>query len=133
MYTSDKSIPTKRVRLDRVSGGFVDSPIKELFLRGPIPMKWLERAAALPGKSLHLALALWWLDGVVKVKPFKLTGKVLDLLHVSRDATDAGLRRLEQEGLIRVDRATGRRPLIAIVKPSTVGQATAPATATDRP
>jgi hypothetical protein len=116
MYNSDAHIPTKRLQLDRTSGSFVDSPKKELFLKGPIAMHWLEKAAALPGKALHVALALHWLSGLTKGNPFKLTQKALDLMHVSRDATDAGLQRLEDAGLIHVERKPGRRPVICIHK-----------------
>ena len=28
----------------------------EKFLKGPVPLKWLERAACLPGKALHLVV-----------------------------------------------------------------------------
>ena len=31
----------------------------ERFLKGPIPMDWLSAAARLPGKSLHVAIAIW--------------------------------------------------------------------------
>lgn len=40
------------------------------FVRGPIPAEWLERAARLPGKALHAALAIRYLDG------FRETGTV---------------------------------------------------------
>ena len=120
MYTSDTTIPIKRLQLDRASGVLVESPTKELFLRGPIPLAWLDRAAALPGKALHVALALWWLHGVTKGKSFKLTQRALDFLHVSRDATDCGLARLEHAGLIQVERRSGQRPIVLINQQASV-------------
>ncbi len=89
--------------------------MKELFLRGPIPMTWLSKAAKLPGKTLNVALSLCWLYGMAKGKPFKLTQKALNLLHVGRDAASDGLVRLEQEGLIRVERQAGQRHIISIL------------------
>ena len=64
-------------------------------------------AASLPGKTLHVGIALWWLHGISKGKPFKLTQKALQTLNVERDATSSALTRLEQAGLIRVVRQPG--------------------------
>jgi DNA-binding FadR family transcriptional regulator len=78
-------------------------------------MAWLEKAAELPGKPINVALALWWLHGMNDGKAFKLTRKALDYLHVSRDAAYDGLERLEQHGLIQVERKPGSRPTISIL------------------
>ena len=114
-YPPNPNIPVKRLQLDRESGVLVESPTKPLFLRGPIPMAWLEKAAALPGKTINVALALWWLHGMNDGKAFKLTRKALNYLHVSRDATYSSLERLEQHGLIQVERKSGSRPTISIL------------------
>lgn len=115
MYTHDSQVPVKRLQLNRTSGALVEAPLKEIFLKGPIPMKWLNKAAKLPGKSLHVANALWWLHGMSKGKPFKLTQKALDYFAVGRDAASDGLDRLEKRGLIQVERKAGQRPTIAIL------------------
>ncbi len=115
MTNEEVNPPVKRYRLNPKSGTLMEAPPKPLFLRGPIPMDWLSKASDLPGKTLHLAMALWWLNGMSKGEAFKLTGKALDLLHVSRDAMRDGLNRLEQHGLIRVERKTGQRPVITIL------------------
>lgn len=114
-YTSDRQVPVKRLQLDPATGVLVDAPKRALFLRGPISMEWLGRAAQLPGKTLHVAVALQWLRGMTGDKPFKLTQKALDRLWVSRDAASDGLSRLEREGLIRVERKAGQRPTIWIL------------------
>ena len=115
MSNEELKIPVKRFQLNPELQMLVEAPPKLLFLRGPIPMDWLSKASDLPGKTLHLAMALWWLNGMSKGRAFKLTGKALDLLHVSRDAMRDGLNRLEQHGLIRVERKTGQRPVITIL------------------
>ena len=33
------------------------------YLKGPIPLDWLSTAARLPGKSLHVGIALWFMGG----------------------------------------------------------------------
>ena len=115
MTDEELNTPVKRYQLNPKSGALMEAPPKPLFLRGPIPMDWLSKASDLPGKTLHLAMALWWLNGMSKGESFKLTGKALDLLHVSRDAMQDGLNRLEQHGLIQVERKTGQRPVITIL------------------
>ena len=111
----DKDIPVGRLQLDRKSGGLVDAPRKTLFLRGPIPMAWLDKAAGLPDKTLNVALALMWLHGMNRGEPFKLTQKALRYLHVSRDACYDGINRLEHGGLISVERQAGQRHTITIL------------------
>jgi hypothetical protein len=115
-YHSNRHIPVRRLQLDRESGVLAEAPRKTPFLRGPIPMAWLEKAAELPGKTINLGLALWWLHGMNGGKPFKLTRQALDYLHVSRDATYDGLDRLEKKGLILIRRKAGTRPTISILE-----------------
>lgn len=112
---TDLDIPVKRLQLDAVAGKLMPAPKKELFLRGPIPLEWLAKAAALPGKTLNLAVALCWLHGMSKGKPFLLTGGALMHLNVERGAANRGLARLEEAGLIQVDRKPGRRPTVTIL------------------
>ena len=78
-------------------------------------MAWLSKAAQLPGKTLHVAMALWWLHGMAKGKPLKLTQKALDYFNVSRYAVRGGLALLERQGLIGVERKAGQRPTISIL------------------
>ena len=115
MYRDDKSIPVKRIKLDSSTGTYIDAPMSVPFLKGPIPMAWLSEAAKLPGKSLNLGIAIWWLAGMAKTKTFKLTGKALKQLEVSRDAASDALKRLEARGLIRVQRSPGQRPTVEIL------------------
>ena len=115
MYRDDRSIPVKRVRLDSSSGQYIDAPMSVPFLKGPIPMTWLNAAAKLPGKTLNVGIAIWWLAGMSKNTSFKVTGKALDQLGVSRDAASDALKRLEEHGLILVKRSPGQRPSVQIV------------------
>src|SRR4051812_21148750 len=103
-YTPDPHVPVKRLQLEVASGKLIGAPKKLLFLRGPIPLEWLAEAAGLPGKTLNVAVALWWLHGMAKAKPFKLTASALKYLNVKRDAASAALVHLERAGLIQVER-----------------------------
>ena len=115
MYISDMSIPVKRVRHDSSTGQYIDAPMSVPFLKGPIPMAWLNTAAKLPGKTLNVGIAIWWLAGMSKTTAFKLTGKALNQLGVSRDAASDALKRLEENGLILVKRLPGQRPTVEIL------------------
>jgi hypothetical protein len=115
MYISDMSIPVKRVRHDSSTGQYIDAPMSVPFIRGPIPLAWLNAAAKLPGKTLNVGLAIWWLAGMSKTTAFKLTGKSLNQLGVSRDAASDALKRLEGNGLILVKRSPGQRPTVQIL------------------
>ena len=116
MSISDLKIPVKRLRLNLQSGQMEEVQQSAPFLKGPIPLWWLTRAAALPGKASALGLALWWLHGMSKDGSFKLTGKALEAMNVSRDAATDGLRRLEADGLVSVQRAKGKRPVVHIIR-----------------
>lgn len=90
-------------------------PKRELFLKGPVPLNWLTKAATLSGKTLNVGIALWWQYGMSNGKPFKLTRKSLQSLCVERDACGDAIRRLEQAGLISVERKPGQRPTVLIL------------------
>lgn len=111
----DRGVPVKRLQLDATTRKLIESPKAALFLRGPIPLAWLGSAASLPGKTLHVGIALWWLHGVAKGRPFKLTQKALQTMNVERDAASAALVRLELAGLICVVRKPGQRPTASLV------------------
>lgn len=105
-------VPTKPERLPRHRRGGE-------FLRGPIPLNWLCRASRLPGKTLAVALALWFKAGMSKDgnPKVKLTGKLRRRFGVGRKAASGALDRLETEGLVSVDRHTGRSPRVTLLEP----------------
>jgi len=110
-----REIGTKRLRFDASSRTLVAAFDKKLFLKGPIPITWLSAAASLPGKALHLGVALWWLQGMSKTPHIKVTKKALHFFALSRDATRDGLVSLENKGLIRVQRRPGQRPMVWLI------------------
>jgi len=110
-----KDIPVRKLRHNPKTGLLEPVAATEPFLKGPIPIWWIEKAAHLPGKTLAVGMAIWWLRGMAQDKPFKLTQKALDTLAVSPDAAYDGLRRLETAGLIKVTRAPGQRATIDVL------------------
>jgi hypothetical protein len=94
------------------------------FVRGPIPLDWLRRAAELPGKALAVGVALWFLRGCRKRTTVKLTRRTLDRLGVGRKPGYRGLQALEKAGLVRVRRQQGKSPVVTIcdtIAPATSG------------
>lgn len=85
------------------------------FLKGPIPLSWLSVAACLPGKALHVALAIWFEHGRRKCETFRLTAAIRARFGVERKASYAALELLKQEGLITVRRQHGKNPLITLI------------------
>src|SRR5262249_33929289 len=90
----------------------------ELYLGGPIPMSWVERAAGLPGRAWHLACALWFQATVTPprsatVELAKKTRRRFGLQ--SRKTYYRALRSLEGAGLVRVEYRPGRPPLVTIL------------------
>lgn len=85
------------------------------FLKGPIPLAWLSLAAKLPGKALHLGLAIWFEHGRRKSDTFRLSAAIRARFGVGRKASYACLDLLEWNGLIRTDRRHGKNPVITLL------------------
>ena len=99
--------------------------VQGYFLKGPIPMDWLQRAAMLSGKALHLGVALWFRAGLVGSMTLKLANADLAGLGVARDAKYEGLQRLRAAGLIAIEQQPGRAPTVTLLLG---GKATEPPT-----
>lgn len=89
--------------------------IRGEFLKGPIPLGWLGRAAKLPGKSLAVALAIMFEVGRRRSQEIKLTTAILDRFNVGRKAKYRALKELEGAKLIVVVRTPRRNPLVAVL------------------
>jgi hypothetical protein len=94
------------------------------FLRGPVPLWWLVRAAALPGKALAVGIALWYRKGVTDRDVVRPSWKLWDRFGVGRHAAYRALSNLEAAGLIAVERQVGKNPTVTITtapRPEWVG------------
>ncbi len=87
--------------------------LDEMFLQGPIPFRWLRRAAVLPGKGLQVALWVWHWSKVTKSDEVVVSVRKLKQgFGVGARAAARGLRALEREGLISVETHPGRSPRV---------------------
>lgn len=87
----------------------------EHFLKGPVPLRWLQAAAVLPGKSLHAGVALWYVAGLTRSTDVPLSNVAGDKFGLDRNAKYRALAWLEGAGLIRVERKLGRAPVVTIL------------------
>ena len=78
------------------------------FLKGPIPLANLHSAAQLPGRALHLYLAIRHRCDLHLTQTVKLSGSYLKPWGLDRHAKRRALLALELAGLISVDRHQGR-------------------------
>lgn len=93
-------------------------PLKgQHYLKGPIPLPWLETAANLPGRALHAGIALWYAAGLIGSASVPLSNLASLRFGIDRSSKYRALRVLEGAGLIRVERKLGRSPQVTIVMP----------------
>ena len=92
----------------------------EKFLKGPIPLHWISIAMKLPGKSWHVATAIWFLAGLNNSATVKLNQSVLDQLGISRYSKSRALAHLEKAELIVTESRNGKNPIITLLDPAEV-------------
>jgi hypothetical protein len=80
------------------------------FVKGPIKLPWLLKAAALSGKSpLLLALALHFQAGLMSSKSdIRLTSKLKNEFALPDRTARLAVKKLEAAGLIAVERKAGQ-------------------------
>ncbi len=85
------------------------------FLKGPVPLAWLETAARLPGRSLHAGIALWYAAGLARSRSVSLSNISGHRFGLDRNAKYRALAWLEGAGLIAVERKIGCAPVVTII------------------
>jgi hypothetical protein len=84
-----------------------------------IPLEWIERAIALPGKSLAVGVLIWHRKGLELSESTKLPMSHLRKCGMSRWTVHRALDALEGAHLIRVERQAGCLPRVTIVDEET--------------
>ena len=90
--------------------------MQERFLKGPIPMRHIARAAKLPGQALSVYLALQHQTALTRRQCVTVPKGLLTQLGVSRDAKARALQQLEAAVLVRVVRAKGKAARVCIAE-----------------
>jgi hypothetical protein len=96
----------------------------ERFVKGPIPLAWLERAARLPGKALAVGMVLWYKAGLTRGRCVPLCLSHGADMGVGPDATRRGLRALGRAGLVSVRSAPGRCSEVTLLDTGNAGRET---------
>ena len=85
----------------------------EKFLRGPIPLQWIEAASALPGKALAIGIRLWFESGCrngCSTVPLNLTAT-----KMPRRSAQRALQALVNARLVSVEHRKGRPALVTLL------------------
>ena len=93
-----------RAKSQRISGRF----LKKTAL---VP---LQQAARLPGRALHVYLAIRHRCDLRREQTITLPGPYLKSWGIGKDAKQRGLSELEGAGLILVERRTGRPSIVTL-------------------
>lgn len=94
------------------------------FLRGPIPMSWLAKAAKLPGQALFAGLLLWHEAGMRKSRTVAFHTAKMVSAGFHEDTARRAIRELERASLVTVERLPGR--LMRVTLPPASGDSTNP-------
>ena len=90
-------------------------PVQGKFIAGPIAVPWLVQTSRLGVKALLVGLALWHIKGLRKADTFIASNLMLQDWGIEPDAKSRALRKLEEAGLITVERRGKRSPRVTIV------------------
>lgn len=96
-------------------GGLPRRKQSDWFVKGPIPGAWLAAAGMLPGRALNVALAVWHETQLNRSAAVRVSRAAAARFGAGRNAFRNGLTKLEEAGLIAVDRIPGRSPRVIIV------------------
>ena len=92
------------------------------FIRGPIPLAWLDGVLRLPGRSpVVVALALAYQSGLEGSVRVRFTPKLMGRFGVAPRSASRTLERMQAAGLVRIHRPPGRCREVEILIPNWTG------------
>lgn len=87
----------------------------EYYLGGGTPVGWLEQASCLGGKAVNVGIMIWHLAIMSKSGEVSISvSKVSRRMGFDRATGSRALRRLEERGLIEVQRPPGCSPIVRL-------------------
>jgi hypothetical protein len=86
-----------------------------LFIKGPIPLAWLQKANALGGSTGTVAAGLWFYAGLNKSRRFRIDRRLDQLCCVTRQTRNMVLGRLQSHRLINIYPKKGAYPTIEVL------------------
>jgi hypothetical protein len=88
----------------------------EAFVAGPIPLEWLTQAAKISGTVLEVGMKLWYLKGLNKGLPFKISNADASLCGKSAATGRRSLDALCKAGLISIEHKPGCKKVVTILE-----------------
>lgn len=86
------------------------------FIRGPLPLVWLDGVLKLPGRGpLVVALALLYQSGLERSPSVRVTHKLLQRFGIPQRTSHDVLAKLEAAGLVVVTKPPGRCRVVEIL------------------
>ena len=89
--------------------------VQGLFLRGPVPMRWLHDASKLGVSVLWVGCVLWHLAGLKRSGTFQVSNLHMHRWGVERRAKSRALIALERAHLIAIKNRGKRSPKVTIL------------------
>src|SRR3954465_3511596 len=112
----DALIPVRPLGSSGPEGGARAARREAQFIKGPLPLGWVARAAqAGHPQALPVLLALRYKTDILRQPWVKPPAAVLRLLGVDKDARSRAIAAMERAGLVQVQRRPGRPPLLRLV------------------
>jgi hypothetical protein len=115
MVSSDEPVPVGEREVETTWSVRGEARKREAFLKGPIPLPPLLDAAVLPGRALHLYLAVHHRVAVTGATSVVLSSSYLRQWGIGKDAKSRALGVLEMVGLVEVERRVGRPTHVTLV------------------
>jgi len=116
-------IAIKEIEIETNVGRRTMQRLNERFLKGPIPLRHIAKAAKLPGQSLAVYLAVHHRCALTRRDQVTLPKHLLSQLGVSRDAKARALKELCKAGLVALDRQKGRSSRVTLLVASVAPEA----------
>ena len=95
------------------------------YIRGPLPMKWFQRASSISRSAAVVGLIIWGIAYQKKLWGYdsqrrtsghiKVTNQTCMKWGVCGNSKNAALRLMEKAGLIRLELKRGRSPVVQII------------------
>jgi hypothetical protein len=113
-------MPIRKLVFDPASGSFVPAmsqPASLRYLRGPLPLDWLETALVLPGQAINVGLAIWFTAGVRKSqRDLSVSNELVAQFGVTRWSKYRALAQLKRAGLIAIKQTGKSAPRVTLLK-----------------
>ncbi|MCK4377778.1 MAG: hypothetical protein KAW01_00455 [Deltaproteobacteria bacterium] len=86
------------------------------FVKGPIPLDWIQQACRLGSNVARLSWVLWYFDGVKKEDYFNISNINVEKFGIERRQKNKALSLLEEAGLITIKQEEGKSPRVKVIK-----------------